>query len=86
MRGQGGFLAPESEAAHQIALTKETGERALLLLNHLPMLSEWNAELLVLRTFATQDRAAVDFRAARANCRGPAPARGIRRPGVGGAA
>lgn len=56
---QGGFLAPVSEAARQIALAKETGERALFLVNQLPMLAEWNAELLVRSTLASPEAAAV---------------------------
>lgn len=62
---RGGFLAPVNEAARQIAHTRETAERALFLLNQLPMLAEWNTELLVLRALAMPEAARASDYAAR---------------------
>jgi hypothetical protein len=53
--GRRGFFAPVSEAARQIEVTNQVAERALFLVNQLPILAEWNAELLVLRTFNTPE-------------------------------
>jgi hypothetical protein len=50
-----GFFAPVSEAARQLEVTNQVAERALFLVNQLPILAEWNAELLVLRTFDTPE-------------------------------
>ncbi len=60
--GRRGFFAPVSEAARQIEVTNQVAERALFLVNQLPILAEWNAELLVLRTFDTPEAlGALDF-------------------------
>jgi len=48
--GQQGLLAPIAEASREIQETRLVAERGLFLVNHMPMLLEWQAEGLIYHT------------------------------------